>query len=90
MTRWNSRGGFVEQPFPKIEIAEVVVRLDVHLVALQYGLVVHERLFEVAGALVVERTLEGIGTDVRGPTPDVRRPRPGGRRHNGYRLAPSA
>ena len=50
---------------------EVVVRLDVHLVALQRRAVVQQRLLEVARALVVEPELEVVrGTGlprIRGP-----------------------
>ena len=49
---------FVEQPLAEIQVAEIVVRLDVHLVALQHRPVVQQRLLEIAGALVVERELE--------------------------------
>ena len=51
----------VEQSLAEIEVAEVVVRLDVHLVALQRRPVVHQRLLEIAGALVVQRQLEIVG-----------------------------
>ena len=67
----------VEQPLAEIEMAQVVVRLDVHLVALQRGAVVDERLLEVAGSLVVEPELELVGRRL------VRRSLGGGGRREG-------
>src|SRR6185312_7460608 len=75
----------VGEPPAEIEVPEVVVRLDVHLVALQRRAVVHQRLLEVAGALVVEPELEVVRlarrsfsdggrsrSEVRGPKSEVR------------------
>src|SRR5258708_23283349 len=44
----------VEQSLAEIEVPQVVMGLDIHLVALQRRPVVHERLLEIAGAVVVE------------------------------------
>ena len=48
----------VEKPFAQVQITEIVVRLQVQLVPLECGLVVHERLLEVTRALVVQRELK--------------------------------